>query len=109
MSESKSLATALASLSETKDRSSKNSKFDDPKLDPVWLYEELRKEISKEATYNLENDAKFRAVSQGTVNYEQFRYVKYKNYTELTLTHLERFHTLTCTLSGNDAVYEVSF
>ncbi|ODN05227.1 hypothetical protein Ocin01_01437 [Orchesella cincta] len=49
------------------------SGFDDPKLDPVWLYETLRKEINQEATYNLENDAKLRAVTQGTVNYEQFR------------------------------------
>ncbi|CAL8131710.1 unnamed protein product [Orchesella dallaii] len=49
------------------------SKFDDPKLDPVWLYNTLRKEINQEATYNLENDAKLRAVTQGTVNYEQFR------------------------------------
>lgn len=45
----------------------------DPTLDPSWLYKVLREEIKKEVKYDLENSAKLRAVTQGTVNYEQFR------------------------------------
>lgn len=58
----------------SKTKSTIKTKFDEPKLDPEWLYQTLRQEINKGARYDLENDAKLRAITQGTVNYEQFRY-----------------------------------
>lgn len=50
------------------------AKLSDPLLNPRRLHETLLKEINKEAIYDLENETKLRAVTQGTVNYEQFRY-----------------------------------